>query len=90
MILNDSLNDIVVEYIKLFILSSLDNRSELDDIRYNGIDNENLTFTTIPDLKVVGIDMNIYNNILNNAKIKNKKEYMLIDEATYKHYIKVK
>ena len=90
MILNDKLNDIVIEYIKHYIISSLDNKKDLDELRYNGIQDKTITFTVLPTNDIVGIHLNIYDNVITHSKIKNKKKYLLIDEQTYKDYFKLK
>lgn len=82
-IFNDDLNDILIEFLKDYIIR---NMSLVDkEIRYDSMNEENLIFTIIGEQNV-GINIKFYNELLNKAKIKDNK---IIDSNTYIKYIKL-
>lgn len=93
LILEDNLNDIVIEVLKNQIRNKLDslkidNIDDLDRIRYNSKDASYLNFSLVGVGKLIGIGVEEYQNLLKNIKIKKIKKSVLIDEYTYKKYIR--
>ena len=93
LILEDHLNDILIEEIKNQIkinLVNLDikNIDDLERIRYNGSDESNLNFSLIGVGKLVGISISIYKNMKRKMKLKKINKSVLIDEYTYKNYLR--
>lgn len=92
LILNDNLNDIVIEFIKEFLLNNLDEelKSETTDIRYNGINKETIEFSLIGAKKIIGCNKDFYFKIVKKLKTKPIKKCVLIDKYTYKKYYKMR
>lgn len=93
LILEDGLDDIIIEVVKEEIrnnLSSLglDNLDDLERIRYNSKDSIYLNFSLTGMQKLVGYKIEDYLRILKKIKVKKIKKSVLIDEYTYKNYIK--
>lgn len=93
LILEANLNDIVIEALKSQIknklpelkISDLDN---LERLRYNSFDPSYISFSLVGIDKLVGISVNEYYALEDNLKIKKIKKSVLIDEYTYKNYIR--
>lgn len=73
LIYNDNLNDIIVEFIKTFLLNQMDRelKDSSTELRYNGIDGDNILFSIIDKDKIIGCNKVFYENL--NAKMKLKK-----------------
>lgn len=92
LILNDNLNDIAIEFIKVFLFNNLDDelKSETTDIRYNGIDKEIIEFSLIGANKIIGCSKEYYLKVLKKMKIKTIKKCVLVDKYTYHKYYKMR
>lgn len=92
LIMNDSLNDIVIEFIKDYVLAQINDeiKKEVRDIRYDGSNEENLIFYLIGASQSVGCSKEIYSNILKKSKIKRINKCVNIDHQTYWKYFKVR
>lgn len=93
LILEDNLDDIVIEELKTQIkknLGDLDIKDlgSLETIRYNSKDNINLNFSLVGIGKLVGVSIGEYQNLKNSIKKKRINKSVLIDEYTYKKYIR--
>lgn len=93
LILEDKLNDIVIEELKNQIKKKLgyldiSDIESLETIRYNSKDESNLNFSLVGIGKLVGISITEYRNLEDGIKIKKIKKSVLIDEYTYKKYIR--
>lgn len=93
LILEDELNDIVVEELKNQIKKNLsnldiDNIDSLDRIRYNSKDSSYLNFSLVGVGALVGISIGEYQELLRKVHIKKIKKSVLIDEYTYKKYMR--
>lgn len=92
LILNDSLNDIAIEFIKQFLLTQLDEniKKEVTDIRYDGQNEENLIFYLLGVKKSIGCRKEFYDEILKKSKIKKSDKAIIVDSHTYKNYFKLR
>lgn len=92
LIMNDSLNDIVIEFIKDYLLTKLDDelKKDIKEIRYDGSNEENLIFYLLGAKQSVGCSKEIYANILKKCKIKKINKCVNIDYQTYRKYFKMR
>lgn len=92
MIYNDNLNDIIVEFIKDFLLNQMDKelKSNSTELRYNGIEGENILFSIIDHDKIIGCNKVFYDNLMKKMKFKKNKKCVLIDKNTYHKYYKMR
>lgn len=92
LIMNDSLNDIVIEFIKDYVLTQIDDdiKKEVRDIRYDGSDEEKIIFYLIGANQSIGCSKEIYSNILKKSKIKKIDKCVNIDHQTYQKYFKLR
>lgn len=90
LVLNDNLNDIIIEYIKDFLINNIDDdlRKNTLEIRYNGINDTNILFSLIGENKVIGVDRSFYDKILKKIKMKKINKCVLIDKYTYQKFYK--
>lgn len=94
LIFEDHLNDIVIEELKSqiksnLLISNLElDLSKLEEIRYNSSDLSYLNFSLIGIGELVGISLSEYQNLERGIKMKKIKKSVLIDEYTYKKYIR--
>lgn len=88
MILNDGYNDIIIEFIKEFLLKQMDEdmRNETTEIRYDGDNEENLIFYLRGCNKAIGCGKYFYNELLKKSKIKKIDRCINIDSNTYHNY----
>lgn len=94
LILEDELDDIVVEELKNQIKKNLPNLDiedldSLERVRYNSKDQINLNFSLVGIKKMVGISTLEYQDLKKHIKIKKIDKSVLIDEYTYKKYIRM-
>lgn len=92
MVLEDGLNDIVIEFVKYFLKNQLDEdmQNEITDIRYDGMNEENLIFYLMGPNKSIGCSKDFYQEILKKSKIKRIKKCVNIDFDTFKKYFKMR
>lgn len=92
LILEDELNDIVIEFIKMFLIRQLDKeiKDEMTDIRYDGKNEENLLFYLIGPNKTIGCNIEFYNNIFKRMKLKRIEKCVVIDSNTFDKYYKMR
>lgn len=92
LIYNDNLNDIIIEFIKTFLLDKMDDelKDTSTELRYNGIDGENILFSIIDSDKIIGCNKVFYDNLKKKMKIKKIKKCILIDKDTYQKYYKMR
>ena len=93
LILEDDLNDIIIEVVKDEIKNNLDqldikNIDDLERIRYNSKNEKYLNFSLVGIGKLVGFEIIKYQNLVKKIKIKKIDKSVLIDEYTYKNYIR--
>ena len=93
LILEDDLNDIIIEVVKDEIKNNLDqldikNIADLERIRYNSKNEKYLNFSLVGIGKLVGFEIIKYQNLVKKIKIKKIDKSVLIDEYTYKNYIR--
>jgi hypothetical protein len=92
LIFNDNYNDIVIEFIKSFLLTQIDEdlRKTLTDIRYNGNNNDNLLFSLIGSDKIIGCNKVFYTNLIKKMKFKKINKCVLVDKYTYTKFYKMR
>lgn len=92
LIFQEDLNDIVIEFIKRFLLTQLDVETQKNtrEIRFNNIYNDTITFSLIGENKTIGCSMDFYNKIQKKLKIKKIDKCVLIDENTFDKYYKMR
>lgn len=92
MIFEDGLNDIVIEFIKLFLWEQIDDdtRKNITELRYDGKNEDKLFFSCLGIAKDIFCEENFYLAIKSRAKIKKVGDYALIDSDTFKNYIKMR
>lgn len=86
LIFNDSLNDILIEFLKDYI-----KKQTSDDLflRYDSFDEKKIVFYDLQNQKYLGISKEFYDNLLKNAKIKKINKMIIVDQDSYIKYIKV-
>lgn len=92
LIIYDDLNDIVIEFIKEFLLNQLDKdlKDKVTDIRYDGKNEENLIFYLLGLNKSIGCEISFYNLIKEKSTLKDIDEYIIVDKDTYIKYFKMR
>lgn len=92
LILNDELNDIVIEFIKTYIKTNLDEEilTKMDGIRYSGKNEKELIFHLLGTKQSATCLIEIYEKLLPKFKFKKINECVLIDEYTYTSYYKMR
>ncbi len=92
LILEDNLNDIVIEFIKDYIIYNLDEKTknEVEGIRYNNCDKDNLYFQLLGSETKAVCSYNKYCKLLKKIKIKKINQCVLIDSYTYKNYYRMR
>lgn len=92
MIFEDDLFDITIEFIKDYIKSRLEEEAlkDLEEIRYDGKNEENLLFYLLGVKKTVGIPISFYEEIFKKLKYKKINKCVLIDNNTYSNYYKMR
>lgn len=90
LIMKDSLNDLIVELVKDYLVLELDEKikKEIRDIRYDGQNEGHLIFYLIGANKSIGCSKEIYAKLLKKFKIKKIKKCVNIDHQTYRKYLK--
>lgn len=90
LIMRDSLNDILIELIKDYVIIELDEeiKKDVKDIRYDGQNDDNLIFYLIGAGKSAGCRKEIYANLLKKCKTKKIKKCVNVDHLTYEKYLK--
>lgn len=90
LILNDDLNDIIIELLKSYIKRELKDSKNynVNIIRYDSKNEDNLVFTLVDDNQNVGISLDIYNKLLESSKLKKINKGICIDYTNYFKYIK--
>lgn len=93
LILEDNLNDILIEEIKNQIKNNLDildikKSGDIERIRYNSRDESNIYFSLVGINQLVGISISHYQNMESKITLKKINKSILIDEYTYKNYIR--
>ncbi len=90
LIMKDSLNDIIIELIKDYLIIELDEeiKKDIKDIRYDGQNEEHLIFYLIGAEKSAGCSKQIYANLLKKCKLKKIKKCVNVDHQTYEKYLK--
>lgn len=86
LILNDSLNDILIEFLKDYIKKQTGDELFL---RYDSIDAKKIVFYDLQNQKYLGISKEFYDNLLKNAKIKKINKMIIVDQDSYIKYVKV-
>ena len=86
LIFNDNLNDIIIEYIKLFIESELKKENVFSEVRYDSFINNELRFYVINKKEYANIDYSFYKNLITKGKLKEVKDAAVIDANTCLKY----
>jgi hypothetical protein len=86
LIFNDNLNDIIIEYIKLFIESELKKENVFSEVRYDSFINNELRFYVINKKEYANIDYSFYENLITKGKLKEVKDAAVIDANTCLKY----
>lgn len=92
LILNDNLNDLVISFLKCYINDSmkLNEYDGFKELRYNEKKEDSLEFYAIGIDKFLSVPMDYYDNLIKSSKFKKCNEAVLIDEVTFRDYMKVK
>lgn len=92
MILYDGYNDIIIEFIKEFLLNQMDDEMREDtlEIRYDGENEENLIFYLRGANKSIGCGKYFYQELLKKGKIKKIDRCINIDSNTYHKYFHIR
>jgi hypothetical protein len=86
LIFNDNLNDIIIEYIKLFIESELKKENVFSEVRYDSFINNELRFYVINKKEYANINYSFYENLITKGKLKEVKDAAVIDANTCLKY----
>ena len=91
MIFNDQLNDIVISFIKCYIMDSLgEENKNVSNIRYNDLSDDQINFYLIGLNKYASVPYTFYQKLLQKCKIKNPKECVSIDMSNFRKYFKMR
>lgn len=90
LILEDNLDDVVLEFIKEFLLKNLEDSSDVEEIRYNGRDEQYLYFYCFGVNKNISCLSVFYEGIVKRSKVKKIKDFTIIDSTTYRKYFKLR
>lgn len=92
MILYDGYNDIIIEFIKEFLVKQMDEemKSDLKEIRYDGDNEENLIFYLRGCETHIGCGKYFYDELLKKSKLKKVDKCVLIDFNTYHNYFRLR
>lgn len=92
MILYDGYNDIIIEFIKEFLVKQMDEdmKSDLKEIRYDGDNEENLIFYLRGCETHIGCGKYFYDELLKKSKLKKVNKCVLIDFNTYHNYFRLR
>ena len=86
LIFNDNLNDVVIEYIKLFIESELKKDNIFSEVRYDSLINDELRFYVINKKEYANISYSFYKDLISKGKFKEVKDAAIIDANTCLKY----
>ena len=86
LIFNDDLNDVVIEYIKLFIESELKKDNIFSEVRYDSLINDELRFYVINKKEYANISYSFYEDLISKGKLKEVKDAAVIDANTCLKY----
>lgn len=91
LIFEDELNDVLIEFIKSFIMTQMtkEELGMIDNIRYNTKNQDDLIFSLIGLNKIVKFPIIDYMELIKKCKLKKIKKIVMIDQYTYKKYIKI-
>lgn len=92
LILSDGINDIVIEFIKSFMIRQVDEetKKDLKSIRYNCELEDKLVFSLVGTNKNVACPKIFYDEILRRSKRKKIKYAIEINELNYNKYFKMR
>ncbi len=92
MILYDGYNDIIIEFIKEFLLNQMDDvmKHDTTEIRYDGDNEENLIFYLRGADKSIGCGKYFYDELLKKSKLKKINKCINIDSNTYHNYFRLR
>lgn len=92
LILEDDLDDIIIEFIKVFLIEELDKdiKDEVTDIRYDSKDNKQLIFHLFGINKNISCSIEFYEEIKRRSRCKKIKDAVLIDNKTFTKYFKMR
>lgn len=88
LIFSASLNDILIEFIKEYIKSNVENKNI--ELKFDSVDKENIVFYDIINKQYMGLNLSLYNSLFEHSKIKQTKGMIEINDTNYMKYIKVK
>ena len=92
LILEEGLNDILIEFIKMYIKNELKGE-ELEDykeVRFDSVIDDNIIFTLVGLKKNVAIKKDFYNHLLEHSKIKEPRKAIVLDRSNFWKYHKMK
>ena len=92
LILEEGLNDILIEFIKMYIKNELksDDLSELRFIRFDSVIDDNIIFSLVGLKKNVAIKKDFYNSLLEKSKFKTPLRAIVLDRENFWKYHKMK
>ncbi len=92
LIFEEGLNDILIEFIKQYIKMELkhDDLSELRDVRFDSIINDDIIFTLVGLKKNVAIKKDFYKAMEDKSIFKNPIRAIVLDNSNYWKYQKMK
>lgn len=92
LVLEEGLNDILIEFIKMYVKNEL-NGKELEDykeIRFDSVIDNNIIFTLVGLNKNVAITKEFYNSLLDKSKFKEPRKAIVLDRDTFWKYHKMR
>jgi len=92
LIFDDNYNDILIEFIKDYIKSTLDGDllDKVYDIKYDSCNDKYLIFTLLGANQNVGISIDMYNEWNDRSKFKKINKAVIINNMTYFKYHNLK
>ena len=92
LILEDKYNDILIEFIKEFLLNQLDKElvKYITDIRYDGSNEDSLIFYLVGINKSIGCKISFYEELLKQSEFKNIDSCIEVDKESYHNYFRLR
>ena len=92
LIFEEGLNDILIEFIKMYIKNELkgEELEEYKEVRFDSLIDDNIIFTLVGLKKNVAIKKDFYNHLLEHSKIKEPRKAIVLDRNNFWKYHKMK
>ena len=92
LILEEGLNDILIEFIKMYVKNELKGQDLEDykEVRFDSVIDDNIIFTLVGLKRNVAIKKDFYNMLLEKSKFKEPRKAIVLDRDTFWKYHKMR